>query len=70
MNGTIPYTISSGFSSDDRARIAKAIKYLEKETCLRYYEMYRKAQIIAPCLITQPSYSHKINPAQKGHLLS
>ena len=31
---------------------------------------YRKAQIITPCLITHPSYSHKISPAGFGHLLS
>ena len=31
---------------------------------------YRKAQIITPCLFTQPSYSHKISPAQNRHLFS
>ena len=38
-------------------------KYLSKM-------QYRKAQIITPCLITQPSYSHKIRPAQNGHFAS
>ena len=32
--------------------------------------MDRKAQIIAPCSITQPSYSLIMNTAQNGHLLT
>lgn len=35
-----------------------------------YFCEYKKAQIIAPCLITHPSYSHKISPAKNGNLFS
>ena len=38
-NGEIPYTLASGFGSNDRANIAKAVKYLERVSCLRYYYM-------------------------------
>ena len=34
-NGEIPYTLASGFGSGDRANIAKAVKYLERVSCLR-----------------------------------
>ena len=32
----VPYTISGGFNSDDRAAIAKAMRALENNTCLTY----------------------------------
>ena len=34
-NGEIPYTLASGFGPNDRAQIAKAVKYLERVSCLR-----------------------------------
>merc|ERR1712115_414856 len=35
-NGEIPYTLASGFGPNDRAQIAKAVKYLERVSCLRF----------------------------------
>ena len=34
-NGEIPYTLATGFGPNDRAQIAKAVKYLERVSCLR-----------------------------------
>ena len=34
-NGEIPYTLAKGFGPNDRAQIAKAVKYLERVSCLR-----------------------------------
>ena len=44
-----------------------ALKSEKKSTIIK---TYRKAQIIAPCLITHLSYSLKISPAGHGHLPS
>merc|ERR1711971_2594 len=35
-NGKIPYKITGKFGQDDRASISRAIKYLEKVSCLRF----------------------------------
>ncbi|TRY77774.1 hypothetical protein TCAL_07850 [Tigriopus californicus] len=35
-DNTVPYQIIGDFSSNDRAAIAKAIQYLERETCVRF----------------------------------
>merc|ERR1711942_244389 len=37
-SGVIPYTTSSGFSTNEYASIAKAIAYIESETCLKFQQ--------------------------------
>ena len=37
-SGVIPYTTSSGFSTNEYASIAKAIAYIESETCLEFQQ--------------------------------